>query len=88
MLDVRPTAYIVPIAEQAFSSLTPLVHIANTGDEDATVTGLVRIYRISTGLLIYSSEIAITELLAGASADVAALTPGRHRPRPTTTTRS
>lgn len=75
MLDVRPTAYIVPIAEQEFASLTPLIRIANAGDEDATLTGLVRIYRISTGLLIYSSELAVTETAHGTTVDVAALTP-------------
>src|SRR4030042_5744417 len=75
MLDVRPTAYLVPIAEQEFASLTPLVRIVNAGDEDATVTGLVRIYRISTGLLIYSSELAVTEIVHNSSADVSALTP-------------
>jgi predicted outer membrane repeat protein len=75
MLDVRPVAYVTPIAEQEFASLTPLVRIASAGDEDATLTGLVRIYRVSTGLLIYSSELAITEIMHGTTVDVAALTP-------------
>jgi len=75
MLDVRPTAFITPIAEQEFASLTPLIRIVSAGDEDATLTGLVRIYRISTGLLIYSSELTITEIVNGTTVDVAALTP-------------
>jgi len=75
MLDVRPVAYVTPIAEQEFASLTPLIRIVSAGDEDATLTGLVRIYRISTGLLIYSSELTITEIVNGTTIDVAALTP-------------
>ena len=75
MLDVRPTAYVVPVAEQDFQSLTPLITIVNSGTVPALVTGHVHIYRESTGLRIYTSELRITTILAGASADVATLSP-------------
>lgn len=75
MLDVRPTAYIIPVAEQEFASLTPTVHIENNGTVPALITGHVHIYRESTGLRLYTSELAITTIAAGAVADVAALTP-------------
>lgn len=75
MLDVRLTAYVIPVAEQPQASLTPTVRVQNFADEDATVTGLVRIYRVSTGLLIYSSELAVSESLHGTTQDIEALTP-------------
>jgi hypothetical protein len=75
MLDVRPTAYVVPIAEQEIASLTPLVLIVNTGTVAALVTGHVHIYRDSTGLRLYTSELAITTIAAGTSSTVPALTP-------------
>jgi hypothetical protein len=75
MIDVRITAYVSPVAEQPQASLTPVIHVVNRGDEDVQVTGLIRIYRESTGLMIYDSEIVPTALTHGDDADIAALTP-------------
>jgi hypothetical protein len=75
MLDVRPVAYVIPVAEQEFASLTPVVTIANYGTVPASISGHVYIYRESTGLKLYTSELRFTVLAAGATADVAALSP-------------
>jgi len=75
MLDVRPVAYIVPVAEQPIGPITPIVQIDNIGDESARVTGLFRIYRTTTDQLLYTSEILPTTMLGHSSANVAALTP-------------
>ena len=75
MLDVKITAYIVPVAEQPQASLTPVISVANTADEGAVITGLIRIYRESTGLMIYSSELAVTQLEHHSTTNIAALTP-------------
>jgi len=75
MLDVRPIAYVVPVAEQEFASLTPVVTLANYGTVQVSVSGNVYIYRESTGLKIYTSELRHSILAAGATTDVAALTP-------------
>jgi hypothetical protein len=55
MLDVRLLAYVSPLNEQEIGPILPTVTIQNAGDEDATLTGLFRIYRESTGLLEYTS---------------------------------
>jgi hypothetical protein len=70
MLDVRPTAYIVPMAEQTIGPLTPTIRAVNSGDEDALVTGLVRIYRASLGTMIYDSVLQPTTLIQGQSANI------------------
>jgi len=75
MLDVKITAYIVPVAEQPQASLTPVIAVANIADEGAVITGLIRIYRESTGLMIYSSELAVTQLEHHSTTNIAALTP-------------
>ena len=75
MLDVKITAYIVPVAEQPQASLTPVIAVANVADEGAVITGLIRIYRESTGLMIYSSELAVTQLEHHSTTNIAALTP-------------
>lgn len=75
MLDVRPIAYKVPVAEQEFASLTPIIQIANYGTVDALVTGHIYIYRDSTGLKLYTSELVITTILANTVVDVSALSP-------------
>ena len=75
MLDVRPLSYISPLTEQEIGPITPVIRLRNLADEDATVTGLFRIYRDSTGLLEYSSDLAVTPLAHGTSADIPALTP-------------
>ena len=75
MLDVKITAYIVPVAEQPQASLTPVISVANVADEGAVITGLIRIYRESTGLMIYSSELAVTQLEHHSTTNIAALTP-------------
>ena len=75
MLDVRPTAYIVPVAEQPIGPITPIIRIVSAGDEGARVTGLIRIYRKSTDQLLYSSVLPVFILQGHTSVDVAALTP-------------
>lgn len=75
MLDVRITGYVVPLAEQPQASLTPVIAVENAADEDAVITGLIRIYRESTGLLIYDSRLAVTQLEHHSSTNIAALTP-------------
>jgi len=75
MIDVRITGYVVPLAEQPQASLTPVIAVTNVADEDAIITGVIRIYRESTGLLIYVSKLATTSLVHGTSANIAALTP-------------
>ena len=75
MLDVRPLYYVSPLTEQEIGPITPVIRLRNLADEDATVTGLFRIYRDSTGLLEYSSDLAVTPLAHGTSADIPALTP-------------
>lgn len=75
MLDVKITGYIVPVAEQPQASLTPVIAVANIADEGAVITGLIRIYRESTGLMIYSSELAVTQLEHHSTTNIAALTP-------------
>jgi len=75
MLDVKITGYIVPVAEQPQASLTPVISVENVADEGAVITGLIRIYRESTGLMIYSSELAVTQLEHHSTTNIAALTP-------------
>jgi len=75
MIDVRITAYISPLAEQPQASLIPIIRVENVADEDATITGLIRIYRESTGTMIYNSALATTSLPHGTAADIPALTP-------------
>lgn len=75
MLDVRPIAYVTPIAEQEIGPLTPVIRVQNFADEDAVITGLVRIYQKSTGLQLYHSVLAITALPHGTTLEIAALTP-------------
>jgi|GEM_PF-3665647 len=75
MLDVRPLAYIAPIAEQEIGPITPIVTVQNFADEDARICALFRIYRESLGILEYSSVSATIELAHGTSTSLAALTP-------------
>ena len=75
MLDVKITGYVVPVAEQPQASLTPVISVENVADEAAVITGLIRIYRESTGLMIYSSELAVTQLEHHSTTNIAALTP-------------
>ena len=73
MLDVRPTAYVVPIAEQVLDDITPVVQVTSAGDEAARVTGLIRIYRKSTDQLLYTSELAVTIVPGHSTVNIAAL---------------
>jgi hypothetical protein len=73
MLDVRVLAYVTPLAEQVLDDITPVIQVGSYADEDATVTGLIRIYRKSTDTLEYSSELATTILTHGTIANIAAL---------------
>jgi len=75
MLDVKITGYVVPLAEQPQASLTPVISVENVADEAAVITGLIRIYRESTGLMIYSSQLAVTQLEHHSTTNIAALTP-------------
>jgi hypothetical protein len=73
MLDVRVLAYVVPLAEQVLDDITPVIQVKNYADEDAVITGLIRIYRKSTDTLEYSSQLATTILAHGTQANIAAL---------------
>jgi hypothetical protein len=73
MLDVKPIAYIVPLAEQVLDDITPVIQVRSAGDEDAVVTGLIRIYRQSTDQLLFTSELATTIVTHGATVNIAAL---------------
>lgn len=73
MLDVRITRYVVPLAEQVLDDITPSIEVRNYADEDATITGLIKIYRQSTDTLEYTSELATTELPHGTTATIPAL---------------
>jgi hypothetical protein len=73
MLDVRVLAYVVPLAEQVLDDITPVIQVRNYADEDAVITGLIRIYRKSTDTLEYSSQLATTILAHGTQANIAAL---------------
>jgi hypothetical protein len=75
MLDVRPLAYVAPVAEQEIGPLTPIVAVKNFADEDARIFALFRIYRESLGTLEYDSVSATVELLHGQTTSLAALTP-------------
>ena len=75
MLDVRPTGYIAPVAEQEIGPLTPIVTVQNFADEDARISALFRIYRESLGTLEYHSVSATVELEHGQTTSLAALTP-------------
>jgi hypothetical protein len=73
MLDVRVRRYVSPLAEQVLDDITPAIEVRNYADEDATITGHVRIYRKSTDSLEYTSELAETELRHGTTATIPAL---------------
>jgi hypothetical protein len=73
MLDVRPTAYVVPLAEQVLNDITPVVQVLSSGGEAAKVTGLIRIYRKSTDQLLFTSTLAVTLVPGLATVNIAAL---------------
>jgi len=73
MLDVRIRRYVSPLAEQVLDDITPAIEVRNHADENATITGHVRIYRKSTDSLEYTSELAETELGHGTTATIQAL---------------
>jgi hypothetical protein len=75
MLDVRALAYVLPLDEQPQASILPTVTVENFADEDATLTGTFRIYRESTGLLVYSSAAMPSALPHGTISAVSAQTP-------------
>jgi len=75
MLDVRPVAYIAPVAEQPIGPITPKIRIISAGDESSTITGVIRIYRKSTDQLLYTSELPVTVLPGRTTVDLEALTP-------------
>jgi hypothetical protein len=70
MLDVRPTAYLSPLAEQILDDITPRIQIQSFGDEDSLVETLIRIYRRSTGLCIYTAVAKPTHLTNGKTIEV------------------
>ena len=74
MLDIRTTTYISPLSEVPFKSVPLTVHIVNVADETGLVTGKFRVYNVTTGLLIHTSDIAPLTLTAGTSTDASALT--------------
>jgi hypothetical protein len=75
MIDVRPVAYVIPLAEQPFASLTPTITVVNNTEHDCYLSGLVMIYRRTTGLMIYCSVLHPQILPRNSTADVAAETP-------------
>jgi hypothetical protein len=74
MLDIRAVAYVAPVSEVDFASVTLTVRIANVADESGIVTGKFRVYNDTTGLLIHTSDIVPFSLAAGATVDASALT--------------
>jgi hypothetical protein len=74
MLDIRAVAYIAPVSEVDFASVTLTVRIANVADETGLVIGKFRVYNDTTGLLIHTSDIVPFSLAAGATVDASALT--------------
>jgi len=70
MLDVRPTHWVTPLKEQPLDDLKPVVHVENFADEDCLVTGLVRIYRESTGTLVFDSVLLPTRVSGYQSAEI------------------
>lgn len=74
MLDVRVLAYVSPLAEQVLDDITPSVLVQNFANEDAIITGTIRIYRRSTDQRVYTSELATTTLNHGTYATIPALT--------------
>jgi hypothetical protein len=75
MIDIRPTAYAIPLDEQPFQSLTPTITVVNNTEHDCYLSGLVMIYRSTTGLMIYCSVLHPQILPRNSTADVAAETP-------------
>jgi len=75
MLDVRPIAYVIPLAEQPFQSLTPTITVVNNTEHDCYLSGLVMIYRRTTGVMIYCSVLHPQILDHNTTANVAAETP-------------
>lgn len=74
MLDIRATHYPSPLSEVEFESVPLTVHLINVADETGLISGAFRVYNDTTGLLIFSSDIAPTSLAAGAGVDVSSLT--------------
>lgn len=74
MIDIRATHYVSPLSEVDFESVPLTVHLVNVADETGLISGAFRVYNDTTGLLIFSSDIAPTSLAAGASVDVSSLT--------------
>jgi hypothetical protein len=72
MIDVRPIAYLIPIDEQVLDDITPLVRIASLADEDAIVQATIKIYRRSTGLLLYTALTRELPIAAGTQIRAAA----------------
>jgi len=74
VLELSDLRFSWPPVEVPLGPITPIIHVKNSGDEGAAVVGLVRIYRISTGLLVYDSNISPQTVEAGATAELEALT--------------
>jgi hypothetical protein len=74
VFDIRATTYISPLSEVPFKSVPLTVHLVNVADEPGLISGAFRVYNVTTGLLIFSSDIAPTSLAARAGIDVSALT--------------
>ena len=72
MLDIRATHYVSPLSEVDFESVPLTVHLVNVADETGLISGAFRVYNDTTGLLIFTSDIAPTSLAAGAGVDVSA----------------
>ena len=75
MIIVQVTGYTSPVAEQEFASLTPTPILHNIGTVAVDITGLVNIYRTSTGAVIYTSQLRPGPLAVGEALEYEALTP-------------
>ena len=75
MIIVQVTGYTSPVAEQEFASLTPTPILHNIGTVAVDITGIVNIYRTSTGAVIYTSQLRPGPLAVGESLEYEALTP-------------
>ena len=74
MLALSSPGFTCPAIEVELGPVLPAVRVTNSGTEAALVDGLLRIYRKSTGLLVYSSALIQSTVPAGSSVAVAALT--------------
>jgi len=74
MLDIRAIHYPSPLSEVDFASVPLSVRLKNYADETGQVTGWLRVYNGTTGLMVHMSYIAPVSVEAGVTVDATALT--------------